>query len=163
MQIFRVSQDHEISARFLDNRRLSKQVLELYQIIRVCLAELKVIEGNTRYLSHPIVKHIYNDGHPYLFDCFKMLEVMDQEHRRRGGKRSETFKADIAKLAMVIYDHHHLFNKESIPPLYVYGTDKIYGASAYEAYQKLLYEKWEQDKIAPRCGTKLLVKEIINE
>ena len=75
MQIFRVHPEHEISARYLDNRRLSKQVLELYQIIRVCLAEMKLIEGNTRYLHHPIVKHVYHEGQPYIMDTFKMLEA----------------------------------------------------------------------------------------
>lgn len=84
MQIFRVSENHEISARYLDNRRLSKQVLELYQIIRVCLSALNIIDGNIRYLHHPIVKHVYNEGHPYILDCFAMLKVMDDEHTRRG-------------------------------------------------------------------------------
>lgn len=163
MQIFRVSKDHEVSARFLDNRRLSKQVLELYQIIRVCLAEMEIIEGNTRYLSHPIVKLIYNNGHPYLLDCYMMLEVMDKEQRRRGGKRSETFKADIAQLSTIIQDNKHLFNSEEIPPFYVYSTDKIHGKYAFEAYQKLLYEKWKHDKIAPRCRINLSEKEIENE
>ncbi|WP_414047456.1 pyrimidine dimer DNA glycosylase/endonuclease V [Macrococcus equi] len=155
MQIFRVSEDHETSARFLDNRRLSKQVLELYQIIRVCLAEMHIIEGNTRYLSHPIVKHIYNNGHPYLLDCFNMLKVMDAEHTRRGGKRSDTFKADIAHLESIIDEHRHLFNQETIPPFYVYGTDKINGEHTFKAYEQLLHEKWMNDKIAPRCGVKI--------
>ena len=35
MQIFRISSGHDESARFPDNRRLSKQVPGLYQIIRV--------------------------------------------------------------------------------------------------------------------------------
>lgn len=155
MQIFRISEDHEVSARFLDNRRLSKQVLELYQIIRVCLAEMKIIEGNTRYLHHPIVKHIYNNGFPYLIDCFEMLRIMDNEHQQRGGNRSVTFKDDLSKLAVIIHENERLFNKEKIPPLYVYGTDKIYGDQAYEAYYKLLFEKWHNDKIAPRCGIKI--------
>ncbi|WP_338147615.1 pyrimidine dimer DNA glycosylase/endonuclease V [Macrococcus armenti] len=76
----------------MDNRRLSKQVLELYQIIRVCLAEMNVIEGNTRYLHHPIVKHVYNEGHPYIIDAYKMLEAMDKEHQRRGENVLKTLK-----------------------------------------------------------------------
>lgn len=155
MQIFRVSENHEISARYLDNRRLSKQVLELYQIIRVCLSALNIIDGNIRYLHHPIVKHVYNEGHPYILDCFAMLKVMDDEHTRRGGKRSETFKKDIDILATIISEHKHLLNPAALPPLYVYGPDKIYGENAYIAYQNLLYEKWLNDKIAPRCSFKI--------
>lgn len=91
MQIFRVSPNHEVSAKYLDNRRLSKQILELYQIIRVCLAHMELIEGNTKYIHHPIVQHVYNDGNPYIIDTFQLLKEMNKEHIRRGGKRSESF------------------------------------------------------------------------
>lgn len=152
MQIFRIHPDHEISARYLDNRRLSKQVLELYQIIRVCLAEMNVIEGNTRYLHHPIVKHVYNEGHPYIIDTYKMLEAMDKEHQRRGGKRSQNFKEDLKALKDIILQHKAKFNSLPLPPLYVYGDDKLYGNKVYEAYKQLLQLKWKNDTIAPRCS-----------
>lgn len=155
MQIFRVDENHIVSARFLDNRRLSKQVLELYQIIRVCLAELNIIEGNTRYLNHPIVKHLFNDGDCYIIDCFEMLQVMDKEHTFRGGKRSDAFKADLKRLSEIINTHEQQFNHNKLPPFFVYGTEKIYGTDAYKAYEALLYEKWLNDKIAPRCGVKI--------
>jgi len=152
MQIFRVHPNHEISARYLDNRRLSKQVLELYQIIRVCLAEMNVIEGNTRYLHHPIVKHVYNEGNPYIIDTYKMLEAMDKEHQRRGGKRSQNFKEDLKILEDIILQHKTKFNSLPLPPFYVYGDDKLYGNEVYEAYKQLLQLKWENDTIAPRCS-----------
>ncbi|WP_414044359.1 pyrimidine dimer DNA glycosylase/endonuclease V [Macrococcus animalis] len=154
MQIFRISSNHRRSAMYLDNRRLSKQVLELYQIIRVCLAALNIIEGNTRYLNHPIVKHVYNDGHPYIIDCFLMLTIMDEEHRRRGGNRSETFQQYLQRLKDIIDDNINLFSNETMPPYYVFGTDKIYGDQVFDAYRNLLHQKWKQDKIAPRCGIK---------
>lgn len=155
MQIFRVSESHIESAKYLDNRRLSKQVLELYQIIRVCLSELNIIDGNTRYLSHPIVKHVFNDGDPYVIDCFDMLSIMNEEHIRRGGKRSVAFKEDIQSLRQVIEANQHLFNGNPLPPFYVYGDEKIYGEVAYDCYKVLLNEKWRNDKIAPRCGVKI--------
>ena len=102
MQIFRVSPNHEVSAKYLDNRRLSKQILELYQIIRVCLAHMELIEGNTKYIHHPIVQHVYNDGNPYIIDTFQLLKEMNKEHIRRGGKRSESFKQDLSNLALII-------------------------------------------------------------
>ncbi|TDM30496.1 hypothetical protein ETH98_03480 [Macrococcoides caseolyticum] len=152
MQIFRVHPEHEISARYLDNRRLSKQVLELYQIIRVCLAEIKLIEGNTRYLHHPIVKHVYHEGQPYIMDTFKMLEAMDKEHRRRGGKRSQNFREDLKILENQIVQYETKFNSSPLPPIYVYGDDKLYGEEVYEAYKRLLELKWKNDTIAPRCN-----------
>ncbi|UTH13928.1 pyrimidine dimer DNA glycosylase/endonuclease V [Macrococcus equipercicus] len=155
MQIFRPFESHEQSALYLDNRRLSKQVLELYQIIRVCLAELGIIEGNTRYLSHPIVKHIYNDGHPYLADALHFLHACDIEHQRRGGNRNDAFRNDLVRLTDMIHNNYSKFNNNKIPPFYVYGDMKVYGEEVYALYRSLLYDKWLNDTIAPRCGVKL--------
>ncbi|MCU5746977.1 pyrimidine dimer DNA glycosylase/endonuclease V [Staphylococcus sp. SQ8-PEA] len=160
MQIFRVSPDHKVSAAFLDNRRLSKQVLELYQIIRVCLVEMDIIEGNSRYLSHPIVKHVYNEGESYLHDALYMLHCMDEEHRQRGGKRSAQFREDLAQLEDTVTNYRHLFSTDAIPPFYVFKEEKIYGDQAYTKYLELLYSKWAQDKVPPRCGIKNISREI---
>lgn len=154
MQIFRVHENHKISAQFLDNRRLSKQVLEMYQIIRVCLGAMDIIDTNTRYLSHPIVKTIYNAGHPYLIDAYKFLQILDEEHKRRGGKRSAEFEADIDNLRGIIETHQSRFNYNKIPPYFVYGEERIYGETAYDCYEKLLFDKWGKDKIPPRCNIK---------
>lgn len=152
MQIFRVHEDHTISAQFLDNRRLSKQVLEMYQIIRVCLGEMNIIETNTRYLSHPIVKWIYNDGFPYLIDAHDFLKVLDDEHQRRGGNRSIKFRQDLIALSEIIEKHKTQFNFDPIPPIFVYGDDKVYGQQAYRRYEQLLFNKWTNDNIPPRCN-----------
>lgn len=154
MQIFRVHENHQVSAQFLDNRRLSKQVLEMYQIIRVCLGAMDIIETNTRYLSHPIVKSIYNEGHPYLIDAYEFLQILDREHQRRGGNRSTEFKGDLDALGKLIDVHAVRFNSNKIPPYFVYGDEKIYGETVYESYEKLLFEKWQADKIPPRCNIK---------
>lgn len=154
MQIFRVHENHKISAQFLDNRRLSKQVLEMYQIIRVCLAEMKIIETNTRYLSHPIVKSIYNEGDPYILDAHSFLKVLDQEHQRRGGKRSSEFRKDLNTLSEIVEEHKPRFNSERIPPFFVYGDEKLYGEEVYERYEQLLFDKWRLDKNSPRCNIK---------
>ncbi|SOC45228.1 pyrimidine dimer DNA glycosylase/endonuclease V [Salinicoccus kekensis] len=154
MQIFRVSPDHNVSARFLDNRRLSKQVLELYQIIRVCLGGMGLVEVNTRYLHHPVVKAVYNEGRPHLPDALAMLKAMDEEHRRRGGRRSDAFREDLAGLDRLIKEEldESLFSEEKIPPFYVYGTERCHTEEAYEKYEALLFSKWAADKIPPRCN-----------
>lgn len=154
MQIFRVSEDHQISAQFLDNRRLSKQVLELYQIIRVCLGALGLVEANTRYLHHPVVKSVYNDGKPFLIDTMALLEAMDAEHLRRGGKRSEEFREDLKELNLLIKDQspEGIFSKEKLPPFYIYGTERCFTNEAYKKYEELLFQKWSADKIPARCN-----------
>ncbi|WP_272030948.1 pyrimidine dimer DNA glycosylase/endonuclease V [Oceanobacillus kimchii] len=152
MQLFRVSANHQISAQFLDNRRLSKQVLETYQIIRVCLAELQIIEGNTKYLQHPIVKHVFNNGSPYLSDTWRYLQACNDEHILRGGIRNIEFRSQLFKLGQTIEEYKNLYSVEPLPPYFVYGDRKVYGQRAYELYQTLLYVKWSNDKIAPRCG-----------
>ena len=92
VQIFRVGSNPKVSAEFLDNRRLSKQVLELYQIIRVCLGELGAIQTGTGYRNHPVVKAVYNEGNPYLWGALEIMDAMNYEHLRRGGNQSEHFK-----------------------------------------------------------------------
>ncbi|WP_462421872.1 pyrimidine dimer DNA glycosylase/endonuclease V [Salinicoccus sp. Marseille-QA3877] len=156
MQIFRVSEDHQVSAQFLDNRRLSKQVLELYQIIKVCLGALGIVEVNTRYLHHPVVKAVYNEGQPYLMDTLAMLDAMDAEHLRRGGKRSEEFRKNLGELSSLIKDRfsEKIFSKAKLPPFYIYGTERCYTDEAYKKYEKLLFRKWNADKIPPRCNWK---------
>lgn len=157
MQIFRVSPDHTTSARYLDNRRLSKQVLELYQILRVNLSLVGVLDTNTRYQHHPIVKHVYNGGNPYITDTYRLLEACDLEHQRRGGKRSPAFREDLESLKRLIESHldDDLWRHDPLPPLYVFGDDRVYGDAAYDLYVTLLYDKWTADTIAPRCGTGL--------
>lgn len=157
MQIFRVSDNHKISAAFLDNRRLSKQVLELYQIIRVCLAQQDIIDANTDYRRHPVVKHVYNNGHPYLHDTVKLLKAMDEEHRKRRGKRSADFQTKLEKLYAIIENpkYEAKFSTEKLPPFYVFGDDKCSTEEAYSKYETLLFMKWAGDKIPARCSIKV--------
>ena len=156
MQIFRVSPDHGTSARYLDNRRLSKQVLELYQIIRVNLSLIGVLDTNTQYQHHPIVKHVYNSGMPYITDTARLIRACDREHRRRGGRRSAQFRAELDALETLIETRapENIWNHDPLPPFYAYGDARIYGEAAYGHYRELLCEKWEKDKVAPRCSVR---------
>ncbi|ANZ33939.1 pyrimidine dimer DNA glycosylase/endonuclease V [Staphylococcus carnosus] len=157
MQIFRVSPDPKVSAEFLDNHRLSKQVLELYQIIRVCLGELDVIKTGPGYRHHPVVEAVYNNGKPYLWGAWILLAAMNEEHMRRGGKRSEVFKKELEGLYDVVKktDQTLSLSHEDLPPFYIEGEKRIYGGEAYQMYVKLLFDKWQHDKIPPRCHINL--------
>ncbi|GEP84005.1 Uncharacterised protein [Staphylococcus piscifermentans] len=157
MQIFRVSPNPNVSAEFLDNRRLSKQVLELYQIIRVCLGELGAIQTGTGYRNHPVVKAVYNEGNPYLWGALEIMDAMNREHLRRGGNQSEHFKNELADLRQIVEEavEEYQLSHAKLPPFYVEGKVRIEGDEAYELYQKLLYKKWRNDKIPPRCNINL--------
>ena len=157
MQIFRVSPNPKVSAEFLDNRRLSKQVLELYQIIRVCLGELGTIQTGSGYRNHPVVKAVYNDGKPYLWGALEIMDAMNHEHLRRGGKQSEHFKNELADLHRIVEEaaKKHQIPYVKLPPFYVEGKVRIEGDEAYERYRNLLYKKWRNDKIPPRCNINL--------
>src|SRR5699024_5122931 len=165
MQIFRISPDHDISARFLDNRRLSKQVLELYQIIRVNLSLIGVLDTNTRYQHHPIVKHVYNSGAPYITDTVRLLHACDSEHQRRGGKRSAQFRVELDALKALVLNHaaDDIWSHEPLPPFYAYGDARIYGDAAYGRYRELLCDKWRKDQIAPRCSEGMMHKKILQQ
>ncbi|RIL40680.1 hypothetical protein BUY93_14840, partial [Mammaliicoccus fleurettii] len=81
---------------------------------------------------------------------------MNEEHIRRGGKRSVDFKNDIARLREIVYkkEYQKYFSHEKLPPFYVFGDYKVHGEDAFELYQTLLFNKWKKDKIPPRCGIK---------
>ena len=156
MQIFRVSEDFDTSAQFLDNRRLSKQILELYQIICVCLGQMGIIDVNTRYINHPVVQKVYNDGRPYLRDATELLKAMDREHFRRGGKRSPDFRDALDVLYETVDDRSHdgRFSTDRLPPFYIYGDERCDTQEAYSKYERLLFEKWKKDKVSARCSIK---------
>lgn len=157
MQIFRVSPNPKVSAEFLDNRRLSKQVLELYQIIRVCLGELDIIQTGNGYRHHPVVEHVYHNGQPYIYGALVLLDAFNNEHLRRRGHQSAEFREKLEKLHQTIQqaDKVHHFTRDALPPMYIEGKERVAGDASYALYQKLLYKKWSQDTIPPRCDINL--------
>lgn len=146
LQLFRPFLDHTRSAQFLDDRRLNKQVLEGYQIARVCLAELGCLTSNTRYMTHPMVRHVYHGGKPYLPDLIAYIEACDHEFRRRGGKRGNAFAAKLSQLAEQVQMHHALMDAHALPPYFVFGDRRESDPEkVFRLYRQLLYTKWASD------------------
>lgn len=146
MQIFRPFESHKTSAQYLDNARLNKQVVEAYQIIRTILAHEGIIEAGNKYINHPIVKFIYNNGDPYLYDLYQYLLCCNKEFIARGGNRSQDFQDKIDGL----YNYVKEYVIINMPPYYRYGSDEIYDETAFEKYQTLIKQKWAKDKNPPR-------------
>lgn len=145
MQIFRPFPDHTQSARYLCDSRLNKQTLEASQIIRLCLAGIGAINANTRYLSHPVVQHVYNGGRPYLLDMLRYMSACDAEFQRRGGNRGAKFAKDMADLYDIVAYNIWRSDDGPLPPYFVSGSERISGPEAYSAYRRLLGAKWAEE------------------
>lgn len=91
------------------------------------------------------------DNH-ILWTRSKCLKQWIKNIEEGGGKRSQNFRKDLKILENQIVQYETKFNSSPLPPIYVYGDDKLYGEEVYEAYKRLLELKWKNDTIAPRCN-----------
>lgn len=57
MQTFLTSDYHYETACCLDNKRLNKQIIECYQIIRIIMRKIGILDdGKKGWLNHPVLK-----------------------------------------------------------------------------------------------------------
>lgn len=151
MQIFRPFKSHSKSAMFLDDVRLNKQVVEGYQIMKSCLAQMRLIEDKPKWVNHPITKMIYNNGFPYLPDLYLYIDYCNKEWIKRGKNRSIEFQEKLDNISKIIEHNKDKFSWNDMPELFV--GNKIYSRdNIYEKYQNLLYDKWSNDKIKIKCS-----------
>jgi hypothetical protein len=146
MQIFRPFKEHEESAKFLDDRRLNKQIVEAYQLAQLSLRKLGLLPyEKLGYLNHPMSIYIYNEGKPYLPDLTSYMKKLNEEWIARGFKRGAEFQAKLDNLFRIVIDKPELFDWNIMPPYYVFEGDRIQGDEVYNKYQQLLERKWAQD------------------
>ncbi len=86
------------TARFLDDGRLNKQVVEAYQIGQIGVKRMGDPEAKIGWRNHPSSLLVYNEGHPKLPWLHNFIESLDAEWRRRGFRRSEEFSIKLEKL-----------------------------------------------------------------
>ncbi len=155
MQIFRPFESHTLTAQFLDDIRLNKQIVEAYQIALICFKKLELIPAiKMGYQNHPMVSFIFNNGKPYIPDLLTYITTLNNEWIARGFKRSESFYQNIDELLKILILHVDKFNYDTIPPCYIYGGINDLTSNAYQMYQDLLYEKWSKDKIKVKITMK---------
>lgn len=155
MQIFRPFPEHWKSAKYLDDKRLNKQVLESYQINNMILKALGLEEGTSKtWFNHPVVRSIWNDGKPFLPDHWIYMDACDKEWQRRGCNRSPEFRAKIDKQIDIINDNRELFNWSPMEEYFRFGDKEIYGKSIYPYFRALLKAKWKYDKSPSKCSIK---------
>ena len=140
MQVFLTDLNNlDNSARFLDNKRLLKQLVEIQQMFNIYV---KIQEGeeNIAYKNHPVVKHYYSrEGVWYLFDYAKALF---KEYKRRFKKLSHKSYTNIVdsfnKLKI-----HLIPNIDNWKPKFIYNniSTSLYVA---ERYKDLLLTKWSK-------------------
>ncbi len=140
MQVFLTDLNNlDNSAKFLDNKRLLKQLVEIQQIFNIYL-KIQEGENNIAYKNHPVVKHYYSrEGVWYLLEY---SEALFKEYKRRFKKVSHksysSILASFSKLKI-----HLLPNVEDWKPNFIY--DKI-STSLYvtDRYKDLLLSKWNE-------------------
>lgn len=154
MQLFLpYADDLPSTARFLDDQRLNKQIIEAYQI---GLTVLKMLDGYDKgWARHPATKFVYNNGKPKFSWLALYIKTLDSEWNRRGFIRSEKMRLKLQQLFENItrfeFDNKHVCSFvgkiEGI-------TKTVYDSSMSEVsklYQQLLFDKWNHDKIPAKC------------
>jgi hypothetical protein len=150
MQLFRPFRFHTETARYLDDVRLNKQIVEAWQIANTCLVMMGIRQGRAPWRYHPIVKNIYNDGRPYLPDLYRYIKACDTEWIRRGKNRSLKFQNKLVELKREILSNR---NKFSWIPIRPYFNEDINECDdVFDAYRNLLKEKWEKDRVCVKCS-----------
>jgi hypothetical protein len=137
--------DIKKSVQSLDDRRLIKQILEIYQLIQIRLKELdgQVVKS---YSNHPIYLH-YKDYLDFMIE-YGLESCKEYKHRF---SKTHSFHNKFIDL---------FFNKDSqtfvfYKPFYAEGSKKSKNCirtseSVGVLYQSKLVNKWKKDKIKPR-------------
>jgi len=143
--------DLSATARFLDDGRLNKQIVEAYQIGRIALNVTLEPEAKIGWRNHPSSLLVINDGKPKLPWLQKYIEVLDEEWRFRGFRRSEEFTSKIQALFADADSISDLFSRESVCSFVGDGT-VIHGDASVvgELYIKYLIKKFENQERKPK-------------
>jgi hypothetical protein len=155
MQIFRPYRDHEKSAKYLDDSRLNKQVLECFQVIKSCLTKLELMDGKSGWFNHPITQHVWNDGKPFIPDLYNFMMVCNREWLRRGKNRGIDFTNQMNDVCQVIKTSKEFFSWKPLPMFYSYQDTRTKN-NVPRLYRDLLREKWKSDKRSPRCSINII-------
>lgn len=146
MNMLITDSDLKVSARNLDDRRLIKQILECYQIIKVN-ERVALGEDNVGYRNHPVIV-FYRDYPDYVIDfglaCCK-------EYTFRFG-RIHAYDNEFTKLAVARMNSHPngIYNCYPEAPIYVEGKTQVSDITSYDLFMKKMLNKWHNDRLKPK-------------
>jgi hypothetical protein len=143
--------DLAATARFLDDGRLNKQVVEAYQIGRIALKATLDPNAKIGWRNHPSSLLVINAGHPKIPWLQQYIEALDEEWRFRGFRRSGEFTSKIVSLFSEADVIQSLFSQESVCT-FVGDGKVIYGNAILvgELYRKYLVKKFENQVRMPK-------------
>jgi hypothetical protein len=143
--------DLSATARFLDDSRLNKQVVEAYQIGQIAVKRMLDPDAKIGWRNHPSALLVYNEGHPKLPWLQTYIEALDAEWRSRGFRRSEEF---LVKLEALFAEAKKLGNRLSYDPVCSFlGDGKLVHGDAKEIgrlYRDYLTRKFEKQPRPPK-------------
>lgn len=152
MQIYRPYRDHAETAKYLDNSRLNKQVVEAYQIAKSILIKVGLMDGKPGWWQHPITQNIWNNGKPCLFDLCQYMVHLDHEWRCvRKKNRSDAFLEKIGHVSFLVAENSVAFSYDEMRPCFVGNGLLLFDSDdVFEHYRNYLAEKWRADKRPPK-------------
>ncbi len=138
------------TARFLDDSRLNKQVVEAYQIGQIAIKRMREPEAKIGWRNHPSALLVYNEGRPKLPWLQTYIEALDEEWRFRGFRRSEEFLAKLDALFSEAKSVRHL-SQEPVCCFVGNGTVTHGDATLIgKLYQAYLLKKYIEQSRPPR-------------
>jgi hypothetical protein len=142
-------------ARFLDDGRLNKQVVEAYQIGTIVLKLLRDPLATPGWRNHPSTKLVFNNGTPKWPWLEKYIVAMDDEWKARGFKRSEEFTGKLCTLFDNAQQYQHRFSHEPVCA-FVGGGELLHADSEIvgEKYRAYLQAKFETAASPPRWSVR---------
>lgn len=139
MNIFLPYKSFEKCAQSLDDRRLSKQILECHQILTMILKKKSDDAYKSPYLNHPVVKHYFNQEHHIV----EYSLAMCKEFNYRFGRHHKYYISFIDKMTPKTND---------FIPLYAEGSKnsqmcirEMSEYSVYALFKLKLMQKWRKD------------------
>ncbi len=143
--------DLAATARFLDDGRLNKQVVEAYQIGRIAVRRVIEPESRIGWKNHPSALLVYNNGNPKMPWLRTYIETLDLEWRNRGFRRSGEF---LGKLVSLFSEADELGDLVSGEPVCSFLGDGqlIHGEASRvgELYRAYLIRKYQNQLRPPR-------------
>jgi hypothetical protein len=143
--------DLPATARFLDDGRLNKQVVEAYQIGRIALRVMLEPDAKIGWRNHPSSLLVINEGKPKLTWLKSYIEALDEEWRFRGFRRSEEFAGKLIALFDEAETMRNRLSSEAVCSFVgdgkvIHGNSELVGS----LYREYLMKKFETQLARPR-------------